>query len=480
MLSKRTEQFIEWFGKEVEIDDCDPALYMINYFFDRFEFNLEQKYWLCWLYGTTYHFPTAYIIWNEFPDFHLVDSDRLKDWNDKNYKRLRYQTDTKWNKGHLPEMFESYKKWVGNDSQHKKFQSLLGGNPRINFDIMWKEAKSWFKFGRYTAWFYLQTIKHCADVNMEPKSLMFEDYSGSRSHRNGFCYAIGEDNLLDVKLSKDELTKFSFMALEILRSTKDYYPLLAHKLDFFAMETALCSFKKLFRVKEGRYLGYYHDRQAEEIKKVEKDGWIGINWQPLWDCRNESIGVEYLEGTISKDKMKLFMKENSNKPLTILGGLPVSGKTTMMRQIRDKLGPMTQKQHNLLRYEDYDNHVVLGIYHSPPTTFDGTDKLSMAVQKDAIDFLKSNKKKVLIEGDRLFNAKFLTAAQDLGYNLDIIICVVDSLPELLSRYQRRGQMQNAKFIKGRHTKISNIILNFPHTILNTNKPVPKKTIINML
>ena len=478
MLSDTAEKFVEWFGKSVEIDDCDPALYMINYFFDRFEFNREQKYWLCWLYGTTYHFPTAYIIWNEFPDMGLVDMDRLKEWNDKNYKRLRYQTDTKWNKGHLPEMFESYRKWLAGKSQHEKFQSLIGGDKNIDFNILWKESKSWFKFGRYTAWFYLQTLKHCVGLPIEPTSLMFEDYNGSRSHRNGFCHVVGHESLIDAKLSDMELSYFTQTAEQLLQITKSNYPLIADKIDYFAMETVLCSFKKLFRTKDGRYLGYYHDRQAEEIKKAEKDGWIGINWQPLWDCRNESLCIEYLEGAISKDKMKLFLAANSNKSLTIIGGLPVTGKTTLMRQIRKKLGKGVKRQFGLLRYENYPEHVVLGIYDDG--TFDGTDKLSMAVMKDALLFLSRQDKNVLIEGDRLFSAKFFKAAQELGYDVNIFVCVVNKLSELLRRYKERGQIQSSKFIKGRQTKIQNILQTFPCKIINTNEPVPESTVLQLL
>jgi len=55
------------------------------------------------------------------------------------------------------------------------------------------------------------------------------------------------------------------------------------------METCLCSFKKIFRKSRGRYLGYYLDRQATEIKKVEQDDWVGIDWQVFWDARNETL-----------------------------------------------------------------------------------------------------------------------------------------------------------------------------------------------
>ena len=74
-LENRREAFINWFGWSVEIEDCDSALFMTDYFFKRFEYNREQKYWLCWLYGTTYQWPTSYVIWNEFPDMELVGID---------------------------------------------------------------------------------------------------------------------------------------------------------------------------------------------------------------------------------------------------------------------------------------------------------------------------------------------------------------------------------------------------------------------
>ena len=86
-IENRREAFINWFGWSIEIEDCDSAIYMTNYFFDRFEYNAEQRLWLCWLYGTTYHWPTAYVIWNEFPDMELVGVERLAEWNNKNYKR---------------------------------------------------------------------------------------------------------------------------------------------------------------------------------------------------------------------------------------------------------------------------------------------------------------------------------------------------------------------------------------------------------
>jgi hypothetical protein len=303
----RKENFINWFGWSLELEDCDSALFMTNYYFDRFEYNTEQKLWLIWLYGTTYYWPTAYVIWNEFPDMELVGVDRLKKWNDDNYSRLRYQNDTKWNKGHLPAQFVSYKEWVGDRTQGEAISEHLTDDPVKNFYNLWDVANGWHKYGRYTSWFYLQTLKQCGKVPLDVDSLWLHDHSGSRSHRNGLCYAVDRDEWVNQKLDETQLDYLNGEAKEILAEVRQRFPNVADKADYFAMETCLCSFKKLFRKRDGRYLGYYLDRQAEEIKKVEKDNWAGIDWQPLWDAREETLVKKYLTNSINKGKMEIYL-----------------------------------------------------------------------------------------------------------------------------------------------------------------------------
>lgn len=305
LKSKRKEDFVNWYKWSLEIKDCDPAIYMTNYLFDRFEHNKEQKLWISWIYGTTYYLPTTWVIWNEFPDMELVGIERIREWNNNNYKRLRYQTDTKWNKGHLPAQFESYRKWVGDRTQQEAFEPFLDGTSRENFDRLWEEIKTeFFKFGRYSTWFYMQTLKQTCGLEIEPGSLMLNDHSGSRSHRNGLVLALGEDDLYDRRLSEAEVQNLESQAYDILLEVKDYYP----NTDFYDMETCLCSFKKLFRVRQGRYLGYYLDRQAEEISKCEGDNWFGIDWRPLWDAREETINKKLLTNKIDNSKMELYSK----------------------------------------------------------------------------------------------------------------------------------------------------------------------------
>lgn len=313
------DTFVKWFGRSLEIEDCDSSLYMTNYFFDRFEYNTEQRLWLSWIYGTTYYWPTAYVVWNEFPDMELVGVDRLRDWNNSNYKRLRYQTDTKWNKGHLADQFVSYQTFVGDTSQREALTKNFIGNPVKDFYSLWETVNAWHKFGRYTSWFYIQTLKQCCDIPVDVDSLWLHDYSGSRSHRNGLCYAVDRPDWIDTKLDKAQIDYLESKAKEILQEVKSKYPHVAHKADFFAMETVLCSFKKLFRRKHGRYLGYYLDRQAEEIKRVERDGWVGIDWTPMWDARHELIDKRWLTDTIDPKQFNIFLDTGNFEPVDRTG-----------------------------------------------------------------------------------------------------------------------------------------------------------------
>jgi hypothetical protein len=310
LKENRRESFIRWYAWSLKYKDCDPAVWMTNYLNKRYEHNDEQRLWLCWLYGNTYHLPTAWILMNEFPDFELATVDRITEWNTANYKRLRYQTDTKWNKGHLPDMFASYQKFIGDRSQREVMESYYGHTEEQSFDNLWTGVKdSLHKFGRYSTWFYLQHLRHTAGVRICPTSLMLDDYSGSRSHRNGLLLASGLDDDYDRKLSAQEYQNLEQFSKEIIIEMKERFPELSSQIDFFTMETCLCSYKKIFRAHHGRYLGYYNDRVAEEINQVSADNWFGIQWEVLWQARDETLVAEYANknAKIEKEKFTSFM-----------------------------------------------------------------------------------------------------------------------------------------------------------------------------
>jgi uridine kinase len=151
-----------------------------------------------------------------------------------------------------------------------------------------------------------------------------------------------------------------------------------------------------------------------------------------------------------------------------IGGEPGSGKTTLMKEIIKNLG-VTPKYDSfkLVPYLQKDNIYILGKYEDGEI-FSGTDRMSMAVQPEAIKFLATlpNNAIVLFEGDRLFTASFLEHCLE---NYDLSIIYLSTSKETRNeRYKERGSNQNETWLQGRETKISNIMTNM-NLMFNTEK-----------
>jgi dephospho-CoA kinase len=143
-----------------------------------------------------------------------------------------------------------------------------------------------------------------------------------------------------------------------------------------------------------------------------------------------------------------------------IGGEPGSGKSTLMKRILEKYKfEPKYTSYKLVPYLQFENIYVLGKYEESEV-FSGTDRMSMAVQPEAIKFLDFLNKDsiVLFEGDRLFTSSFLEHCID---NFDTTVIYLSTKKETRTeRYKERGSDQNETWLAGRETKLNNIMTNF--------------------
>lgn len=154
-----------------------------------------------------------------------------------------------------------------------------------------------------------------------------------------------------------------------------------------------------------------------------------------------------------------------------VGGLPGTGKTTLMNSLlsmADDWVAVKVEGQSLLDgvWSESEKTYILGKYmpyYDGEGYAQGTDRLSMAVQPQAIEAVISARAKgysVVFEGDRLFTASFLEAMVE-AYGKDASIFILEtSKEEREMRYESRGSDQSEKFLSGRETKIGNICANF--------------------
>jgi pantothenate kinase len=142
-----------------------------------------------------------------------------------------------------------------------------------------------------------------------------------------------------------------------------------------------------------------------------------------------------------------------------IGGEPGAGKSTLMKKFME-FGKWEEKYDSfkLVPYLQQGSCYILGKYEEAQV-FSGTDRMSMAVQPEAMKFLASlpQDSVVLYEGDRLFTSSFL---EDCSEKYDLSILYLSTDKEVRTqRYKDRGSEQNETWLAGRETKIANILTN---------------------
>lgn len=149
---------------------------------------------------------------------------------------------------------------------------------------------------------------------------------------------------------------------------------------------------------------------------------------------------------------------------TILVGEPAVGKSTIVRRLLDAQGRyFVYASSGLVRYHADLNSTlcVLGDYTDRLQKFPGTDRLSMAVQPEAIAFMTKGEEDYLFEGDRLGNAKMVNALLGAGFDVAIgrITCGETELAE-----RRRERTQPEAFLRRQRTKVQNLCDQFHHLV----------------
>ena len=172
------------------------------------------------------------------------------------------------------------------------------------------------------------------------------------------------------------------------------------------------------------------------------------------------------------------MEPKSVKTIYV-AGVPASGKTTIFRKLRQALfDGATEFRYGKVRGIERGAYQMLGVFDG--STFEGTDRLSMTVIDDAIAYIRALEaeskecKVIFIEGDRLFNYRFLQAVR-------ASVILIDASPEvLMMRHAQRGDAQTEVFLQGRRSKVENFAKKYHIGRVYNNTPEDAERIAQYL
>lgn len=286
------DEYIEYHRASSLANDIDPQNDCLEYICNRYELNIEQRYWLAFLFGTCYCAPTVFYIYNEFPDYQTVDENRLERWWLANKSRLVFQTDRARVRSNdeFVNCFKSYRKIAGK-SQEKHFSAMIGSNPKQTYATAFERMSKVHYFGRFSMFIYLEMVSVLTPTKMIPPDL---DLKNAESCRNGLVLALDRKDLFSHFQDK-KLTSIDYAQLEEgltgIQSRIESLPI-RHK-NMFSIETTLCAYKKAKLGK--RYVGYYIERMRQEIETMSKNVPKGVDWSVLYDFRKANYHPRYLK-----------------------------------------------------------------------------------------------------------------------------------------------------------------------------------------
>ena len=290
-MRTRIEDYIRYHCDSSRALDIDPQVEAIQYLCRRFELNIEQRYWLCFLFSTNYCVATTYFMYNEFPDFGTVDVGRLRRWWDENRSKLIFQTDRAWirSRNQFVDIFCSYReqvrKWSrGTMSQNEALRRLVfQAKDRYEaYDRLCNDFNI-LLFGRFPMFLYSELLANICNL---PVGVRF-DLREAESSRNGLVFALGLEDVAYTgrtgKTLPDDVMQYLNRGLEYISMRIQSMPINPRHKTLWSIETTLCAYKK-HCLNNRRWVGYYIERMRREIVKLEaltdKGHGGGISWEP--------------------------------------------------------------------------------------------------------------------------------------------------------------------------------------------------------
>lgn len=308
----RREVFIRFYEFHLKYKSHPGGVYfLMPAISELLELSFNQKLWFAFINGSTQNPFSSWAVFNYFPDFETLDLDEFETWHRLNWKKLQYDIDRRYVKGHLSEQVQNYRKILNGKTQEEFFNELCDSkDPYHNFWNVWNKVfNDFFLYGRLSTFSYLEYLK-IMGLNIDCPDLFMDDLNGSKSHRNGMLKVLGRDDLdwhkenPEVETHCKEIVEWLEVEAGILLNEckerfkgREFF----HDVNYFTLESTLCCYKSWHRVNR-RYPNVYMDMMLERIRYAENAGWGGdIDFSIFYDIRSMCLPEHLLLEKNQKD-----------------------------------------------------------------------------------------------------------------------------------------------------------------------------------
>lgn len=281
-MTKPVADYLEYHRNNAKMWEIDTHLDAAVWFADRNKLDLEQRYWLCFLTAICETTPTSLYLFHHFPSLETTTPESLQGFCDRNRGAMAFQYDVRWILYAIGQVLASYKQIVGTAGQSTILPTFAQGETREARFRAFCNSFRCYRFGKYVFMLYTELLHYLCGIDFEADI----DPADNHSVRSGLIYACGFEDFMKCVKKGDKPTKEENELLrielrDIFNAVQELDILPRHKR-MWAVETTLCTWNKTKHGK--RYLGFYKQRQANEIKRLfnyTTNRGEAFDWSPL-------------------------------------------------------------------------------------------------------------------------------------------------------------------------------------------------------
>lgn len=271
-------------------DELSPV---VKNFFIQEDATKDDKVWWILLYSACYCVPTACVMYKELDYRTLTKKQLHRFWVD-NKSKLLFQSDRRYikNMDQFEDIVEEFIK-----RSHRKpwayLSSMLRDSEEDTYTAMYKEVNSWKYYGRFGTVLFMYNVSKLLKIPM--KGTEYDWVNGSTTTEAMFN-ALYKDNRADSfktnsKLTDKDKERLNHWLNKTIRILEEKDP--SKDWTVLGVTSDMCSYRKMYKCT--RYLGYYVDRQQEEIELLQNNyPEYPSMWKNMWKARLAGISKEYL------------------------------------------------------------------------------------------------------------------------------------------------------------------------------------------
>jgi len=284
----RREIFLRFYAWSLKYQSFPGGVhYVLPHVARELDLDEEQRAWLAFLNGNTQNPVTTLLLFGAAP--RPEDSDKAVAFLNEHWGALQWDTDRRYHKAKFPRACAGYRALTG------------AGQARYwrkgDWDSCWERALAIPTMGRLSAWSYLEYLRILGLPVPDADTLMLQDISGSRSHRNGLCLVSGHEGWISDhqlgsyggRYSPGMIRKLESEGARLLGDARDLVRTLGwddRALGYLSLESALCTFKSWHKPNR-RYPGVYNDMLYDRIRHGEIK--FGRRFDLLWEARRTAF-----------------------------------------------------------------------------------------------------------------------------------------------------------------------------------------------